>query len=648
MEPWSKCSERGGAPIVRLATVALAAMAVTAIWLVPSVARGQSLYFSRYFVCREEPRPIAPARPRPPAPAGEELLGLPRRRAPAPLPIAPLINIDVAVVQPVPVRKASPLQPRPAEPPPVMVAGGLDYRCIGYPRGRPGILQVVSAPPGTRFYGHSSAEYWRLDNMRAAGAFGSRGAVRGLRRILDRPIPEGLQGWARGQEQRLKLGAARALADLGDKASASRVLRWLRKAERTEGTVFWKDALESLPRLSPELAQAYATEVVGRSQPPDKPDEHLHNRLWAVLPLFQIPSADAVAALRAVSPPLDRVHRDIKRTLLCRVLAARLRAGDEALRQQLLPELGASDLRTGRAVTCYSALMPALFPGQDPDEVDVLTRRHRYESILRLIHHMANQERAGVRDPRFVAARQTLRQWLTSRQNDPDIAGGARHRDYSPITRARHLVALAALGDAQARAAIDRTIADPADAGMAPWVGAHWLLRMNLPGAADVAARRLEIAIAQRSERHRSKSWPDRGWLTVTEHTDVIDELAKRRDPRFALGLLDRQRYAREAALHHLARLRPTEACEIVSQAASRAEDDAVMDAFWALSVLGESCRDPMGRLATGANEPTVVRGMALEYLAMIRDERVVRLSRQAGKRDPLAAFKRRARLIYR
>lgn len=647
MKPLSKSSEPSRAVVARRRAATLAVLTVAAGVLVPAAAQGQSLYFTRHFVCDDEPRRIVVQSEPRPASARDELLPLPRRSAPSPLPIAPLLNIDVAVVQPIPVRKSSPLD-QPAAPPPVMLASSLDYRCIGYPRGRAGILRVVSAPPGARFHGHGSSESWRLDNMRAAGAFGSRKAIRALRRTVDRPVPDTLEGWARGEQQRVKLGAARALADLGDKASAHRVLAWLRQVEQSEGTVFWKDALDSLPRLSPKLAQAYATVVASRSHRPDQLSDDHHTRLWAVLPLFQARSPKSVTVLRAVSPPLDRVSQDIKRTLLCRVLAARLRAGDDALRQELLPELGASDLRTSRSVTCYSELMPALYPGDDPDEVDVLTHRHRYEAMLTLIHNMLRRERAGDGDPRFATARRKLRAWLKSQSSTPKIAGGDTHRDFSPITRARHLVALAALGDRQARAAIDRTIADPAEKGMAPWIGAHWLLRLDLPGAADVAARRLEIAVHHRSERYRSESWPHRGWQIVTEHVDVIDELAKRRDPRFALGLLDRQRYAREAALHHLARQRPAAACELVGRAALQAEDDAVMDAFWALSVLGDGCRETMARLASESSQPKVVRGMAVEHLAMIRDERVPGLARQAGKRDDLRVFKQRARLIHR
>jgi hypothetical protein len=127
----------------------------------------------------------------------------------------------------------------------------------------------------------------------------------------------------------------------------------------------------------------------------------------------------------------------------------------------------------------------------------------------------------------------------------------------------------------------------------------------------------------------------------------VIDDLARRRDPRFALGLLDRSRYAREAALHHLARLRPTAACALVGEAAVAAERDAVEDAFWALAALGDACRPEMARLATSPSQPDAVRGMALELLAMMRDRQVPALARPEGKRDGLGPAKRRARVIF-
>jgi hypothetical protein len=607
-----------------------------------SMAHGQSLYFQRYVLCRDEPRP-APTQPT--VEGGDQISRLPRRSAPSLLPIAPLINIDVAVAQPIPVRKASPLR---APEPRLLLATGQDYRCIGYPRGKAGILRVVSAAPGTRWHGRSHGESWRQHNLRAAGAFDTREAIPALRRALKRPVPERLEGYRRGELERVKLAAARALADLGHTASAPLVLAWLRELERTSGTVFWKDALDSLPRLDPALAQSYATEIARRSTAPDQPSPDLHTRLWAVLPLFAAPSDESVIALRALSPPLERVRRDIKRTLLCRVLAARVRAGDAQLAAELRTELGAADLRTSRGVTCYSPLMAEVFPGRDPDEVDVLTRRHRYEAILRLIHGMAQAERTGRSDPRFAQARSKLRAWLHSRSQKPDIAGGDRHRDFSPQRRARHLIALAALGDREARAAIDRTVTDPSDDELAPWIAARWLLRLDLPRAADLASERLRLAIGQRTTRYSTDSWPHRGHLVVTEHVEVIDALAERRDARFSLGLLDRSPFAREAALHHLARLRPAEACDLVGDAAARAESDAIQGAFWALSVLGSHCRSTMARLATDPEQPQAVRGMAIESLAMMRDGRADDLSRQRGKRDPLLPAKRRARVILR
>ncbi|MBW2522707.1 MAG: hypothetical protein JRI23_00965 [Deltaproteobacteria bacterium] len=621
---------------------ALGLAAVTCALATSAAAHAQSLYFHRYLVCDEQPHP-APVHPV--VRDGDELSPLTRRRAPSTLPIAPLINIDVAVAQPIPVRKAS---PRATPELPTRWASSSDYRCIGFPRGKAGILRVVSAPLGTRWYGHGRSESWRQDNIRAAGAFDAREAIPWLRRTLKRPVPEGLEGYRRHEIERVKLAAARALADLGDTASAPLVLDWLRELERTAGSVFWKDALDSLPRLDPALAQAYATEVAGRSAAPDRPSEDHHAKLWAVLPLIVDPSSDSVAALRALSPPLERVRRDIQRTLLCQVLAARVRAGDDELVADLRTDVGAKDLRTARAVTCYSALMPELYPGRDPDEVDLLTHRHRYESILRLIDRMAEQERAGHQDPRFATAGAQLRRWLQSRSTTPTISGGKRHRDFSPQTRALHLVALAALGDREAREAIDRTIADPADDELAPWLGAQWLLELDLPRAADRAAERLRLASVQLTRRYTSKSWPHRGHQIVTEHVQIIDALAARGDPRFALGLLDRSRFAREAALQHLARRRPPEACGIVGDAARAAEAEAVQDAFWALSVLGPACRPTMAGLAADPSQPDHVRGMAIESLAMMRDAGAAELALDRGKRDPLRQSKRRARVILR
>jgi len=177
-------------------------------------------------------------------------------------------------------------------------------------------------------------------------------------------------------------------------------------------------------------------------------------------------------------------------------------------------------------------------------------------------------------------------------------------------------------------------------------VAARLLLDLELPGAADRAAARLRLAITRHTDRYDTRPTPQRGMVLWTDHAFVVAELARRKDPRFALGLLDRERSTREATLLHLARLRPEAACRIVGEAAREAEGQAIDDAFWALSALGDTCQPTMQALAQNETERPEVRGMAIEALAMMRHSSVPALVRRIERNDPARAAKERARII--
>lgn len=624
--------------------------------LVPVRASAQPLFPERYVACQED-KPARPARPRPGREPKEQGSGLglleplPIKHAPSLLAVEPLLVIDVTMTQPIPTRKpehaaqviAAPAEPE--EPVLVVASGRNDYRCIGYPRGKPGIVRVVSAPPGTRWYDHGEGEDYRQENMRAAGAFNTREATRGLARALERPVPAGEVDYRVFETLDLKLTAARALADLEDRASAPRIVAFLREREGKPAPYPWRDALEPLQRLDPALAQAYANEVLGRVAERASQGEQDEWLVREVLPFIVSPSTESLGALARLSPPLDGLHSDGARHDACELLAARLRAGDSALRDELRPELD-TDLRTSRAVYCYSEVIGLAFAGEDPDEVPALLLRHRYREIVHLLALMREREGRGVHDARNGVARQKIEAWLREQSGSPEIAAGQSDTRYDPIARAHHLVALSLLGDGRAKAELDALVADPKDDGVAPWIAAEHMLSLDLDGAADRAAERLGIAIKSLTENHSTKLTPERGLMRVTEHVRVIDLMARRGDARFSLGLLDRQLDAREAALYYLARLRPPQACALVAQAAPEAEEHAIQDAFWALSALGTECRPSMELLALDSSKPAEARGMAIELLAMMRAPLAAELSRAIDRNDWARAAKERARII--
>lgn len=603
-------------------------------------AQAASANAPRYLICHDEERSSRPEPAATRAPPVEDWVRLPRRRPPA-LELAKLEIYDVAESDPMPSRRvlAGRVKVPPKEPALVVLEGKNDWRCIGVPRGTPGIARVISAPAGSRFHGHPYLESWRQDNLQAAGELALQSLKPLVRRELERPIPEGVEPWQRGELERTKHHAARALADLGDAASAPRVLAFLRTLEK-DGFNLWRDTLDTLPRLDPALAESYAIELFERAI--QRPALHRQNAQLFTDLLKLLPSSSARAL-----PVLQKLTAHVTKDGVglphgsggCEILAARLRMGDAELQRELRAELNTASLDTQRGVECYSALMPALYPGRDGAELDVLMYRVRYEAILSYLE--------ATRSAGATPERARLLAWLRKRSRDPDVGGDRSRRDYFPDRRAMHLAALAALGDAPARQQLSTLIADPKDDGTAPWIGAYYALRLELDGAADLAVKRLLVARRQHMQRHSSESWPRRGGLVITEHGRIVEELVRRKDPRFALGLLDKEGFTRVLTTTWLARELPAAACDLVGDAARDAEPESIDDAFWALSVLGQSCRATMQRLVADGSQPQPVRGMANEHLAILRDETVPANNSRLSRDRSYAPTVSRARIIF-
>ena len=635
--------------------VAVAVAVAVAAFSWSPLAGAQSnpgFYPARYVVCHDEKDTPPPPPSTPVVATG--LLPVPRRKAPPVLSIAPLEVADVAVVAPIPARA-----PLPSAAPPekvVLIEGDNDFHCIGFARGRAGILRVVTAPAGARFAHHQNGQDWRLVNYRAAGAIGLKEAIPALRREIERPVPPGPADYHTFDVLDAKLHAMRALGDLEDRESAARVVAYLRTREDESYSLLWEASLAPLQRLDPAAAQAYAMSVIrriaaGKRAPKDEDAARDDSLIRSVLPLLTTRSATDLAVLQALDTPA--ATEPWRRT--CRMMAARVTLGDDALKKELRAEL-ATDLRTNRAATCYSELMVVAFPGEDPDEVDTLLFRQRYPEILNLLERSRSLARQGKLDAKEAArwkqAESKLLAALRKRSGEPSIAAGKSDTRFRPGDRTRHLVALSVLGDAAAKADLDKLIDDPKEDGVWPFLAAEEALRFDLPGAADHAAIRLRLAIDHHTSRYDTDLDPVRGFLSINDHVRVIDALAARGDARFALGLLDEERWGREAAAVHLARLKPAAACDLVGSAAHLAaehgsNDEHVQDAFWALSLLGDACRATAWKLLHDTAQPAAVTGMSLELLAMLRDPRVSSLLESKEKRDPIGPYRRRARIIY-
>lgn len=619
-------------------------------WLVASsfsaFASGASADPPRYLSCHEDtPTSVAPPSKRERPARHDDRAALPTKRAPR-LEMAELEIFDVPESDPMPSRRppATGAEPKPAAPTRVAVESRNTWRCLGVPRGTPGILRVIGAAPGARFYGHPYLESWRQENMEAAGQLNLTSALPLLRRTLERPLPKGAEPWQESELRRSQHYAARALADLGDRGSAPRVLDLLRSLER-DGFNLWRDTLDALPRLDPALAQRYALELIGRAVDDPKWLSRNPTLYTDLLPLVSVPSEEARAVLRRASGMLTQDDVTLPHgSGGCQFLAARVRLGDTSLAAELRGEIGLASLSTQRGVACYSELMPALYPGEAASELDVLMHRQRYDAIL----HFLEKTRGEPRSRDVEQARARLRDWLEKRSRDPDVAGDRSHRDFVPDRRAIHLAASSALGDARAHRQLVALAADEKDDGTAPWVALWAMLKLGLPRAQDLAAARLLVARHQHMRRFSSESWPQRGALTITEQGRIVEELAARGDERFVLGLLGREGFTRTLTTTLLARRRPTSACDTIGAAAKGATPESVDYAFWALSLLGDQCRTTMQRLARDPAQPGAVRGMANEHLAMLRDPSVPEISAMLSRDQDHRASVWRAKVILR
>jgi hypothetical protein len=555
-----------------------------------------------------------------------------KKRRPAKLDGQRLVTIDVSVAQAPPTRRAD-APPRKGRRRVVVIESRNDFRCIGFPRGMAGLLRVISAPPGARFWGHPYPESYRRDNIVPAGTFDVRGAIKPLRRILLRPLPAGIEGWEQSDLVNVKRDAAIALADMGHHASAPAVLDFVRLLEEVHDFNYYDEALDALGRLDPKLSHQHAVDVLERVL--EEPSEYDDFLVDAVLPFVSDePSPEVLALLQRLSQRYGTGH------LGCLIMGKRVRQGDAALVAEVRPHLE-TDLRSDLATNCYTQLVEAVAPGEDPSELDIIMHRQRWEALVDLLTAMK-----GKSEPRFDEARARLKAWLLA-FTGPEHVFDPTNVYHPSGYNALYLVALAHLGDEAARRSLLALIGDGKNEGTAPWIAAKRALVLDVRGASEAVGKLLRVGIERAPRRYSADTWPRRGHLVITEEGELIDELARRGDDRYALGLLADNGYVREVAAYHLARKKNKSACELVGSAAKHASEDAVQWGFWALSILGKSCRKKMHRLAHDRQQPLAVRGMATEFLAMMRDESTLALARRRGKESAFNAALERAELIY-
>lgn len=614
------------------------------------VAAGAPIYVPRYLVCREEPAP-EPARRAAPAPVKPEdpfgLVPVARVRDVARLQVVPHAADDVAFTEPLPAgvaRADAPIAAPAPEPQRAFRVSRNDYRCLGYLRGKAGIVRVVDAPPGTRFRGFETANAsWVQQNMLAAAAFDVREAIPGLQKALARPHPKRVERGEDFDKIRTVATAAVALAELGDRVSSPAIVELLRELEGTDFNGAWRDTFRALARDDRQAAAAYAVEVVEKVAAGKLPLSRTHE-WFDVLPHLDV--ADRARALPALvtlttSTELAKLHDNVAHDA-CRAYGARLRMGDVKLAAEVRRPLETT-LDTNLASVCYNPLVAALYPGEDAREIPTLLFRKRHAEILALTQRLAKDG-----SPRAASARTRLLAGLRRMDTDRRLVGSLAETSWIQTDRALWLASRAALGDRDALAELYAWVDDARTDLDGAWTGAWAALELELPDAATHAERRLRIGVTQSPPSVRETDL-DRGGTPVTARVRVIDVLFAQGSPAFALGLLQRDGAARERALFHLSRRRDADVCRVVTSQLGEAERDVVDEALWSLSTVGASCAAEIERVARDASMPAEVRGYAMEHLAMVRSPLAVPLADawEPGRdASPAQASRQRVRII--
>ncbi|MBI5534193.1 MAG: hypothetical protein HY898_15830 [Deltaproteobacteria bacterium] len=598
-------------------------------------SRSTGIFPSGYMSCHEERR--FAARPSPRAEAKDSpplIVPLPTRKHAPTIVLGEDLADEVAMVEPVPAGREhkTPAVP-PAAAPPVMVVteSKNNYLCLGLVRGRPGILRAITAPPGARFYGHPYEDDWRIDNMVAASVFNLVETRAALRAALSRPIVDKKDF----DKTELRSAAAVALSEIGDKDSAPAIASWTEELESRTFGFQYRSVLHALERLDPAAADKYAAGMLQRVAD-GKLGARVNADLLRPVVMLTPASRDAVLpTLRRLTSTGSSVSFD-GATWSCVLTAARLRYGDPELvplaREQIF-----GSLTNNLAVNCYSEWLPATI-GKDPSDVEALLLRQAYEPMLRFVMRVRElrQQRATpvAASGDWERAASKLLTEMGKKLSSPQMGDRSRN-DYFPTHRAMHLAVMAGLEDANARDLLYKMIEDPTDETDGAWVAAFWALKLGLPGAAGHVLRRLEMGIEKST--HLATIESSVGVLT-TWRTRVLGELVRvlpASDSRWAIALLDRESPTREKAVMLLSRHKPAGACQSVLAAAPKAQDDTIKQAFWALSILGDACREPMLRASRDSSLKPDVRGPAIVLLAMIRaPEARAMVDAVAGHRD--------------
>ena len=512
-----------------------------------------------------------------------------------------------------------------------------DPRCVGPQRAMPLVVaQLRRSPRGAPRRLHEAAI--------AAAYYDLREAIEPLRDVLrlqHEPHEHAL--W------RLRAEAAYALAQLDDRSSVHAIASLVEALEVHGSGTLWIDTLEALAQLDAEEASRYAVDFLGRveslvsfrvSMPggtsKDRVLAHLRPGEQAALPALQ-----RLTEVESVSIRDDRTF--------CKLMAARMRAGDARLRAQTRKTMSGSYSGTS-AASCDADWLGVF--GTEPEDAAVLVRHlgrpdagldHpvtnvAYGQILELLARMnAALPNAGAAERRRIeAARRTIRAALLERADWPHLRDPT-HRAWAQHFPVLQAAALAALGDEAARGDLLRFVGDPDDRTGTAWIAALWGLRLQLRVDDAVAA------LMARGGTYRN-AW--RSGLYRDLRVRVLDEWLARQaaDPRWTVALVDAELDVAERALARLSRDKPIEACRLVLAASRDASREAAERGISTLLALGDACRSDLEATALDVRAPSKVRGPALELSAVLGWPRTREVAERAYSQSNMPPYVGRAR----
>lgn len=418
--------------------------------------------------------------------------------------------------------------------------------------------------------------------------------------------------------------AARVLGEFGADNDASEVIRkYLLVLEKDNvGGSGWEEAVRALGKTGGSEAAKYNQHLI------EYVLKHKDNRAtfadFAARLAVENRSTSLIPLLRKFKTADREDFSGFQEAL---VQGSRMELGDPELRKwfrdALIPQLDALARGDARGIV-FPVLHPDLYLRGLGDAEDI--RLFTYfegtgpeaKDVRQAIRRLMNQPPDWAKDMKGPFWQQMLEglKKNTADYEDKSRTISSADRpgwDFSWGALAEHYYLLYRLGETGYGDKLRKIAAaqkDPAEP--AGWIATSLSVELGLTGAGDALEKLLRAEIAGKGD---NKLWELRKEVAST----VAPKLANS-DARWALFLFDPHPIVRDAALHQLSRLRPASACQIVTEFATKFDDqtggEITTHALLALTTMQTACSADLVRLAKKGKP--MARGIATMVLTML------------------------------